>query len=88
MTFTDHFLTRSSALKHHCIKDVRKAAKKAKAFELQKLVKKLKGLRCVPPGAADFRDLGSNRAKEGAADEVSGLEEELEIIKVGHVCSS
>lgn len=81
-------MTRSSALKHHCVKDVRKASKKVKAFELQKLVKKLKGLRCVPPDAAVFRDLSSNRAKKGAADEVSGLEEELEIIKVGRVCSS
>jgi hypothetical protein len=31
--------------KHHDLKEVKKAAKKAKAFETQKLVKKLKGLR-------------------------------------------
>ena len=46
-TYVDQFLTRSSGLKHHCVKDVRKTAKKAKTFELQKLVKKLKGLRYV-----------------------------------------
>lgn len=33
--------------KHHGLKDVRRAAKKAKIFETQKLVKKLKGLRFV-----------------------------------------
>jgi hypothetical protein len=31
--------------KHHDLKEVRKAARKAKTFETQKLVKKLKGLR-------------------------------------------
>jgi hypothetical protein len=32
-------------VKHHDLKEVRKAAKKAKTFEMQKLVKKIKGLR-------------------------------------------
>jgi hypothetical protein len=31
--------------KHHDLKEIRKAAKKTKAFETQKLVKKLKDLR-------------------------------------------
>lgn len=36
-------------LQHHGLKEIRKAAKKAKTFETQKLVKKLKGLRSDPP---------------------------------------
>ncbi|KAJ3549187.1 hypothetical protein NM688_g5207 [Phlebia brevispora] len=50
---------------HHSLKDVRKAAKKAKAFEIQKLVKRLKGL----------------RAKTPQSEEISSLESELEILK-------
>ena len=34
-------------IKHHCAKEVKKAAKKAKDFEIRKLVKRLKGLRYV-----------------------------------------
>jgi len=32
---------------HHALKEVKKAAKKAKTFEIQKLIKKLKDLRSV-----------------------------------------
>lgn len=37
----------TQAIKHHHAREVRKAAKKAKTFEVQKTVKKLKGLRSV-----------------------------------------
>ncbi|KAF7797406.1 hypothetical protein EIP86_008601 [Pleurotus ostreatoroseus] len=50
---------------HHCLKDVKKAAKKAKVFETQKLVKKLKSL----------------RAKNGGTEDITNLESELEILK-------
>ncbi|KAJ3731090.1 Bud-site selection protein [Lentinula guzmanii] len=41
---------------HHDLKEVRKAAKKAKTFETQKLVKKLKGLRSKDESDADIMD--------------------------------
>ncbi|KAI0785275.1 Bud-site selection protein [Abortiporus biennis] len=42
---------------HHGAKEVRKAAKKAKTFETQRLVKKLKGLRVKNPKGEDIADL-------------------------------
>lgn len=36
-----------SFIKHHDRKEVRKAAKKAKTFETQKILKKMKDARCV-----------------------------------------
>lgn len=50
---------------HHCAKEVKKAAKKAKDFEIRKLVKRLKGL----------------RAKETAPPELADLEEQLVLLK-------
>ncbi|PSR74804.1 hypothetical protein PHLCEN_2v9518 [Hermanssonia centrifuga] len=50
---------------HHLVKDVKKAAKKAKTFEMQKLVKKLKGL----------------RAKSDQSNDIADLEAQLEILK-------
>ncbi|KAJ7095890.1 Bud-site selection protein [Mycena belliarum] len=50
---------------HHDLKDVRKAAKKARTFETQRVVKKLKGL----------------RKKDSAAKEIAALEAELEELK-------
>ncbi|GJE97132.1 Bud-site selection protein [Phanerochaete sordida] len=50
---------------HHCAKEVKKAAKKAKDFEIRKLVKRLKGL----------------RAKETAPPELKELEEQLVLMK-------
>ncbi|KAF7365238.1 Bud-site selection protein [Mycena venus] len=38
---------------HHELKEVRKAAKKARTFETQRIVKKLKGVRKKDPGAGD-----------------------------------
>ncbi|CAL1713097.1 unnamed protein product [Somion occarium] len=62
----DDIGTRISGKLHHDAREVRKAAKKAKAFETQKLVKKLKGLRAKNPGSSEMAD----------------LEAQLEIIKV------
>ncbi|KAJ7670231.1 Bud-site selection protein [Mycena rosella] len=39
---------------HHDLKDVRKAAKKARTFDTQRVVKKLKGLRKKDPAAAEI----------------------------------
>ncbi|KAK7056822.1 hypothetical protein VNI00_002539 [Paramarasmius palmivorus] len=50
---------------HHDLKEVRKAAKKAKAFETQKLIKKLKGL----------------RLKNGSEAEITECESQLEELK-------
>ncbi|KAI0345797.1 Bud-site selection protein [Trametopsis cervina] len=50
---------------HHHVREVRKAAKKAKAFEVQKTVKKLKGLRSKTPDSP----------------EVAALEEQLDLLK-------
>ncbi|ESK95005.1 bud22 family protein [Moniliophthora roreri MCA 2997] len=44
---------------HHDLKEVRKAAKKAKAFETQKLIKKLKGLRLKNGSEADITECES-----------------------------
>ncbi|KAF4577143.1 hypothetical protein EYR36_005130 [Pleurotus pulmonarius] len=41
---------------HHGIKEARKAAKKAKTFETQKLIKKLKHLRSVPGNSSTVQD--------------------------------
>ncbi|EMD39958.1 hypothetical protein CERSUDRAFT_112194 [Gelatoporia subvermispora B] len=57
--------TRLTGKLHHGLREVRKAAKKAKIFEVQKLVKRLKSL----------------RAKDPAADAIAGLEAELEALK-------
>ncbi|KAI0801873.1 Bud-site selection protein [Irpex lacteus] len=55
-----------TAREHHHIREVRKAAKKAKTFEVQKTVKKLKGLRSKTPDSSEIAD----------------LEAQLEILKV------
>ncbi|EEB94563.1 hypothetical protein MPER_06604, partial [Moniliophthora perniciosa FA553] len=44
---------------HHDLKEVRKAAKKAKAFETQKLIKRLKGLRLKNGSEADITECES-----------------------------
>ncbi|KAA1469979.1 Bud-site selection protein [Dentipellis sp. KUC8613] len=51
---------------HHSLKEVKKAAKKAKTFELQKLVKKLKGVR---------------ENAQGSSKEVTDLEAQLHVLK-------
>src|SRR5882762_4564038 len=43
--------------KHHTIREVKKAAKKAKTFETQKLVKKLKGAKESDKDEAEIVDL-------------------------------
>ncbi|KAG6877462.1 hypothetical protein C0993_007079 [Termitomyces sp. T159_Od127] len=55
----------SYALQHHDLKEVKKAAKKAKAFETQKLVKKLKGF----------------RKKSGTSEETIEAERQLDLLK-------
>ncbi|KIP05392.1 hypothetical protein PHLGIDRAFT_128949 [Phlebiopsis gigantea 11061_1 CR5-6] len=57
--------SRISGKLHHCAREVKKAAKKAKDFEIRKLVKRLKSL----------------RAKETAPPELKDLEEQLVILK-------
>ncbi|KAG5652899.1 hypothetical protein H0H81_003160 [Sphagnurus paluster] len=52
-------------MSHHGVKEVKKAAKKAKTFETQKLIKKLKDL----------------RKKGGKSDELSEAEAQLEALK-------
>ncbi|THV05302.1 Bud-site selection protein [Dendrothele bispora CBS 962.96] len=52
---------------HHDLKEVRKAAKKAKAFETQKLVKKLKSLRLREGSEQDINDC------ESQLEELKGL---------------
>ena len=71
-------------MQHYCLKEVRKVSKKAKTFELQKAVKKLRGLRCVGPRRY-VSHLSSARAKAETSDAVAGVENELEIIKVNDV---
>ncbi|KAI0086508.1 Bud-site selection protein [Irpex rosettiformis] len=46
-----------SSQEHHHVREVRKAAKKAKTFELQKTVKKLKGLRSKTPDSAEIPEV-------------------------------
>ncbi|KAG5352925.1 hypothetical protein C0989_012162 [Termitomyces sp. Mn162] len=53
------------ALQHHDLKEVKKAVKKAKAFETQKLVKKLKDI----------------RKKSGASEEITKVERQLDLLK-------
>ncbi|KAH7915489.1 Bud-site selection protein [Hygrophoropsis aurantiaca] len=53
------------AKEHHDVREVRKAAKKAKSFELQKVLKKLKDL----------------RRKDAAAKEIPEIEAQLELLK-------
>ncbi|EIW80976.1 Bud-site selection protein [Coniophora puteana RWD-64-598 SS2] len=52
---------------HHGVKEVRKAAKKAKAFELQKVLKRLKGVR--------------TKGESSVSKDTSELEAELEALK-------
>ncbi|OBZ68793.1 BUD22 family protein C4F10.06 [Grifola frondosa] len=56
---------------HHGLREVRKAAKKAKTFELRKLVKRLKDL----------------RKKDAASEGIEDLEKQLEVMKdIDHEC--
>ncbi|KAJ7778332.1 Bud-site selection protein [Mycena metata] len=64
-TTTEDPTTKLAGKLHHEIKEVRKAAKKARTFETQRVVKKLKGL----------------RKKDPATPEVAVLEAELEELK-------
>lgn len=67
-SFPSCFTLTNSSTKHHCAKEVKKAAKKAKTFETQKLIKKLKDLRYAPSfqplrTASSYPSLGrSNRS--------------------------
>jgi hypothetical protein len=68
---------------HHHLKEVRKAVKKAKTFEIQKLVKKLKGLRFVACSrSTDFCVLTVYRRKGEASQEIADLEAQLDLLKV------
>ncbi|KAI0822272.1 Bud-site selection protein [Trametes gibbosa] len=55
---------------HHGLQEVRKAAKKAAAFELRKLVKRLKAARGEKPAKANVK-----------ADDTTELEHQLEVLK-------
>ncbi|OCH91840.1 Bud-site selection protein [Obba rivulosa] len=61
----ENLTTKLTGKLHHGLREVRKAAKKAKIFETQRLVKRLKGL----------------RAKDPNAEAIVGLESELEVLK-------
>lgn len=66
------------------MKEVRKGAKKAKIFETQKIVKRLKGVRCaVCSFLFPYLELSLSPRKGGpGSEEVSTLEAQLEILKV------
>lgn len=64
--FQEDLAIRIAKKLHHHLKEVKKAAKKAKTFETHRLVKKLKGF----------------RSRDGQAEEISVLESELELLKV------
>lgn len=66
------------------MKEVRKAAKKAKVFETQKLVKKLKGLRLVSiVWFALTHQMPHFRRKDEKSEDVAEAEAQLVALKVG-----
>lgn len=68
-------------------KEAKRSAKKAKTFETQKLVKKLKALKCVPSKfmLRDHRSDNMLFRKDGTTsgdDQLAQLERQLEALKV------
>jgi hypothetical protein len=70
-------------LKHHRLKEVTKAAKKAKVFETQKVVKNLKTLRHVAHSGHlhPFRNLRRRHSAKNVED-IQAVEAQLEKLKV------
>ncbi|KAJ3566929.1 hypothetical protein NP233_g6688 [Leucocoprinus birnbaumii] len=66
---------------HHGLKEVKKAAKKAKVFETQKLVKKLKELRFATSDLDEMQHAYSAIRKKGDKANISEHEAQLDILK-------
>lgn len=72
---------------HHELKEVKKASKKTKMFETQKLVKKLKNLRSVNAfhlicATSHLQSRYFLRLKNGVPKEINDYESQLEELKV------